>query len=92
MSTRKSRAKAPASEPGIVPERLREARIKKRWTQPELSWATRTESDPDNKLGLRLDTPLISRLENGTDRDIGISRARHLARVLGVSLDWLTGR
>jgi transcriptional regulator with XRE-family HTH domain len=89
--TRKTRAKAESSsEPGIDPEVLRSARIKKKWTQAELVFATREAKDPDFPKGI--DQSLLSKLENGTDRDVGVKLARLLARVLGLSMDTLCGR
>lgn len=89
--TKKARAKADtSSEPSIVPDRLRSARLKKKWTQAELSFATRNAKDPEVPKGI--DSSFLSKLERGTDRDLGTKSARLLARVLDCSLDWLTGR
>lgn len=82
MTKRKTRASAKADPQGlqIDPDRLKAARLKKGWTQAEFGFHS------------KVDSALLSRLENGKAREIGISILGRIADTLGCSLDWICGR
>jgi transcriptional regulator with XRE-family HTH domain len=62
-----------------VGQRIRRLREQRGWTQQELA----------DKVGVRYET--INRLENQHSEEPRLSVARHLAKVFGVTLDYLGG-
>ncbi|MEA5041403.1 MAG: helix-turn-helix transcriptional regulator [Oscillibacter ruminantium] len=68
----------------ICGDKIREARIKRRMTQAELAAKAQIE-------GMALERDSISRIEIGT-RFVSDFELVVFSKILGVSLDWLTGR
>ncbi len=66
--------------PGVVPQRLKEARVDAKLTQQELA----------HRVGMSQGA--LSEGEYGSGRDFRISTVIRIADVLNVSVDWLTGR
>ena len=67
----------------ICGDRLREARVVKRWRQEDLAAQIQLE-------GVNMERDSISRIEIGT-RFVSDSELKTFAEVLGVSVNWLLG-